>query len=164
MPAKGKGPSNSMPFDRNWRHDRGLESNATTGSCCSFTIFSPSPRKSRTRRSYRSGYKMVHDGPIRKWLCRLCVEANRLPASVDKEVSNVVYVAGNESWLSRIFDSNAVYSSITANIGHLYYIARVALRFGSDLFKTRISKPSPRNSPRTQLSCQCVCNSQQPYN
>ena len=78
---------------------------------------------------------MVHDGPIRKWLCRLCVEANRLPASVDKEVSNLVYVAGNESWLSRIFDSNAVYSSITANIGHLYYIARVALRFSSDLFK-----------------------------
>jgi hypothetical protein len=46
-----------------------------------------------------------------------------------------VYVAGNESWLSRIFDSNAVYSSITANIGHLYYIARLSVRFSSDLFK-----------------------------
>ena len=78
---------------------------------------------------------MVHDGPIRKWLCRLCVEANRLPGSVDKEVSNLVYVAGNESWLSRIFDSNAVYSSITPNIGHLYYIALLSVRFSSDLFK-----------------------------
>jgi hypothetical protein len=100
---------------------------------------------------------MVHDGPIRKWLCRLCVEANRLPASVDKEVSNVVYVAGNESWLSGIFDSNALYSSITANISHLYYMP--VFRFDSvaifsrgwpecGIRKTRISKPSPRNSPR----------------